>query len=157
MIEIKLIKVTSEYLRPATKHDADLLDAFKSGAPLTCKITKMSKRNYGFHQKWWTLVEYAYEHWEPGQIETSDGYVTPQKTLENFRKDMIILAGYYNSHFTVDGGLRIEAKSISFGSMDQDEFEKLYSATIDAVLEHVLANYTNEDLDSVVMNILGYT
>lgn len=114
-------------------------------------------RNYAFLQKWFCLARFAFDHWEPKELQ-SPRYrgVVPEKSFSGFRKDLIILSGYYDAYYRVNGDVRIEAKSISFENMEQAEFERLYSATIDAVLKHVLTHYTRDDLDEVVEQALGY-
>jgi predicted amidohydrolase len=51
---------------------------------------------------------------------------------------------------------RGSAKSINFGSMGQEEFDGLYSSVIDVVPARILTNYTRDDIDSVVNQILGF-
>ena len=83
-------------------------------------------------------------------------FVCPQKNPERFRKDVIILAGYFDATYRLDGDVRIEAKSISFASMSEDEFEKLYSATIDVILKHVCTQFDGKMLDEVVEQALAF-
>jgi hypothetical protein len=118
-------------------------------------------RNYEFHKKFFALVNYAYEFWEPAPLPDSPEHrwrkkVTPEKNMDRFRKDLTILAGWYDAHYRVNGEVRIEAKSISFAAMDEDEFEKLYSATIDVILKHVCTQMTEERLRDIVDDILRF-
>jgi hypothetical protein len=140
---------------PATGADMEQVAKLKTGQVIHAEWKK--KRNYKFHQKWWSLVEFSFEHWEPGEIEDPrlKGQV-PEKNLERFRKDLIILTGRFDASYRLDGSVRIEAKSISFSSMDGEEFEKLYSDTINVVLKHVLKNYDFEQLDEVVSKLMGF-
>jgi hypothetical protein len=50
-----------------------------------------------------------------------------------------------------------EAKSISFGLMDEVEFEQLYNATVDVVLRRILTNYSKQDLENVINQLLAFT
>jgi hypothetical protein len=53
--------------------------------------------------------------------------------------------------------MKLEAKSISYASMDDAEFEKLYSAVCAVVLREVCTNYAGrEELDSVMDKMLGF-
>jgi hypothetical protein len=80
-----------------------------------------------------------------------------QKNFERFRHDITILAGYYDFTLDINGNTKAIAKSISFASMSQDEFEKLYSKTIDVLLARVFnKTYTEEELRQVVDKIIGY-
>ncbi|MEJ1365643.1 MAG: DUF1367 family protein [Candidatus Sedimenticola sp. (ex Thyasira tokunagai)] len=105
------------------------------------------------------LAKFAYEHWEPGEIEDPrlKGAI-PEKSFDRFRKDLTILAGHYDAFYRIDNTVKVEAKSIAFWSMDEEEFEQLYSSTINAVLKHILKNYTRDDLDTVVDQLMmGFT
>jgi hypothetical protein len=64
------------------------------------------------------------------------------------------MAGYYDATHRLDGSVRIEAKSISFANMTADNFAELYSNTIDAVLKHILTNYSRDDLDDTVEQLM---
>ena len=139
----KVKTATSYALMPAHETDLEALKKLPKDQPLRVKVTRM--RNVDHHRKWWALVNLAFDYWEPGE----DNQVG-EKNLERFRKDLIILAGFYKQYIRIDGSTRIEPKSISFGSMSQDEFEGLYEKTIDVIIKHVLRNYTGDELRSVV-------
>jgi len=53
--------------------------------------------------------------------------------------------------------MKLKAKSISFANMDDAEFEKVYSAVADVLLNGVLVRYSGRsELDVVVNQILGF-
>lgn len=66
---------------------------------------------------------------------TRFGEPTPCKTA--FRKEVMVKAGYYDLVSTPDGPARI-AKSISFGSMDNDQFAEVYKACFNVLWTEVL-------------------
>ena len=78
------------------------------------------------------------------------------KNKERFRKDIAILAGFFDSTVNLKGEVRLEAKSISFAQMDEIEFEALYNQTINVILQSVLTTYTRDDLDAVVEQLLRF-
>jgi len=82
--------------------------------------------------------------------------INPEKNFDRFRKDIAILAGFYEATFRLNGDVRLEAKSISFHSMSEDEFEELYTKTIDVIVKHVLNNYTDEMLRSVLEQVEAF-
>ena len=129
-------------LYPASDSDRELLSKIKTGEPV--RLTFKRVRNYQFHRKWFALINLAFDYWEPPDNQVGE------KNLERFRKDITILAGFYEQTVRLDGETRTEAKSISFGSMSEDEFEELYNRTIDVIIKYVLRNYSNEELRSVV-------
>jgi len=95
-------------------------------------------RNPAFHRKYFALLNIGFDNWEPGEINSK--YGTPEKNFERFRKDIAILAGYFDLVIRLDKTSRIEARSISFAKMQQGEFEDLYSKTIDILIKNVYKN-----------------
>jgi hypothetical protein len=114
-------------------------------------------RNYEFHKKWFALVKFAYDHWEPSAFQNSkwEG-VVPEKSFDRFRKDLIILSGRYDAVYRVDGSVRIEAKSISFANMNQEEFKKLYNSTVNVILDKILTTYSLKDLEEIVKKVEAF-
>ena len=55
---------------------------------------------------------------------------------DRLRKDLIIEAGFYDEWTDLQGVVQREAKSISFGSMKEDEFQDLYSRVIDVIVQY---------------------
>ena len=158
-MEANFVKVPGGHLVPASDADKELIDKIKTGQVLKFKFSRM--RNYQFFRKWWALINFAFDYWEPPEISADSEskwmkHVTPEKNIDRFRKDVTILAGYHEAYYRVDGSVRIEAKSIAFGNMKEDEFEKLYSATIDVVLKHICVQYTEDQLNSMVDQTLAF-
>ncbi len=91
------------------------------------------------------------------EVEHKGVRVTP--SFDRFRRDVVIMCGYYEAHFNALGEPRLDAKSISFASMDEDEFQGLYSKTIDVVLTKILprrADLSAETLRAYVDQVLAY-
>lgn len=152
MTEINYIK-NAQGLIPATEEDWEKHNRFKLGALVKAKVS--GTRNGGFHRKFFAMLDVGFEAWEPEEwLETK--YGIPEKNRDQFRADIIIKAGYYEIVVRLDNSIRITPKSIKFGRMKQDEFEKLYSNVANVLLGSVLMNYTKEDLDNVVNQILGF-
>ena len=61
-----------------------------------------------------------------------------------YRANLTVLAGFYDSYYKIDGSVRIEAKSLSYGSMKQEEFEQFYNAVINAALKNIFK--TNDEV-----------
>ena len=112
-------------------------------------------RNVRFHRKFFALLQVGFDAWEPGFQATHKGEPIG-KNFEHFRKDVTILAGFYEPAFALDGSLQLEAKSIAFANMDDVEFERVYSAVADVLLAKVLRTYSRDDLDQAVERILGF-
>lgn len=153
MTEIVLMKVPGGALVPADQAGVDYLAKFKLGAGVKVKVTRHN--NVAFHRKMFVLLELAYDAWEPEPVLYKGEPVS--KSKEQFREDLTILAGFYESAIRLDGTIRLTAKSWSFSSMDDAEKEKLYSAIINVVLAKVLTKYTRDDLNRVIDNLLSFT
>ena len=153
-MDIFLIKTPSG-LMPAYDSDRELLKKIKVGRAVRVKLTQV--RNYEFHKKYFALLNLAYDYWEPPQGKASKLTkiinINPEKNFERFRSDIAILAGYYTATYRLNGDVRLRAKSISFGSMSEDEFEELYTKTIDVIVKHVLKGYSGDELRGIIEQI----
>lgn len=123
------------------------------------KLNFTIPRNPRFHRKFFAMLDVGFEAWEPerGRVRRFWRGSAIAKSRDQFRHDVIILAGFYEASYALDGTLRLTAKSMSFAKMDDIEFEKLYSAVADVLLQKVLTKYTRDDLDDVVEKLLGFT
>jgi len=151
MVELTFVK-TDMGIYPAGKDTEEYVSKLKYGEQIAADFHK--RRNVKFHRKGMALLNYLYQHWEPGEINSK--YGTPEKNFDRFRRDLTILAGFYKQTIRLNGEVRTEAKSISFSSMDDSEFEKWYSAIIDVGLKYVLVNYDAKELDRVVNELIGF-
>ena len=111
-------------------------------------------RNPQFHRKFFALLSIGFDAWEPDRAHKGDEIT---KNFEQFREDVTILAGFFDRTFNLDGTMTLRSKSISFANMDDAEFERVYSAVIDVLLQKVLRNYANRDeLDAVVEKMMEF-
>lgn len=166
MAEFFVTKFTTDRtvaLMPAHGNDEEEMKKLPKGQPLRVKITRI--RNLDHHRKYFALLNYAFDVWEPPALSGTDMQravkldIMPEdvtKNFDRFRKDIAILAGFYETVVRVNGELRIEPKSISFANMDQDEFDVLYEKTIDVIVNHVLTNYTGPELKRVVDQVMEF-
>lgn len=114
-------------------------------------------RNSRFHRKFFVLLSVGFEAWEPERTRKTYKGLPVAKNFEQFREDVTILAGFYEQTFDIRGRMRLKAKSISFANMEEDEFERVYSAVADVLLQKVLTRYANrEELDGVVKRMMGF-
>lgn len=129
---------------PTSQEDRDWVDTLGEGV----KVRVSGARNIKFHRKFFAMLRVAYDLWEPPEVNSD--YGEPQRNFDRFRQDAIILAGYYDVVIRVNGETRIEAKSISFGSMDESDFQTLYGKVIDVVLQKVLTRTDRADFETAV-------
>ena len=152
MPELLMEKLPSGILAPVNEESAEYLDKVKRGEIHGFNVKK--KRNPAFLRKFFALLDIGFNAWEPGEI--SSEYGTPQKTRDTFREYIIIKAGFFTVHTWPSGKIRIEAKSIAFGNMSEEDFAVLYSNAIDVILQDVLVNYKKQDLEYQVQLVLGF-
>lgn len=111
-------------------------------------------RNPAFHRKMFALLNLGFDAWYPSFTYKGQEI---QKNFEQFRSDVIIQAGYYDQTWSLDGQLTLRARSLSYSSMDDAQFEQVYSAIADVLLAKVLTHYKGRrELDDVVAEILGF-
>lgn len=116
-------------------------------------LTIKQQRNLKFHRKYFALLNFLFDHWEPEQGRKRLAYkgIPIEKSFESFREQTIILAGFYEQTFDLQGRMRLTAKSISFDKMSEDDFEQLYKATINVGMKHILPrSYTEDGLARVL-------
>ena len=112
-------------------------------------------RNEEFHRKYFALLNVAFDHWQPGEVDSKHG--KPEKNFDAFRRDLAILSGFYEVVIRLDGSTRIEAKSISFAKMDQEQFQQLYDKTITVLIKKVYGRgWTPEQVDELVEKYLRF-
>lgn len=153
MSEIILMKGAGNILVPHDEEAAKFIERCKTGQLLRSEYKRV--RNYQFHKKYFALIKFAFDQWEPTDGLTYKG-MPVQKNLKRFRKDIAILSGFFETTVNINGEVRLEAKSISFSQMDEYEFEELYQATITLVLNRVLKNYTRDDLERVIEQLMHF-
>ncbi|ABO60573.1 DUF1367 family protein (plasmid) [Burkholderia vietnamiensis] len=151
-MEILLTKAADGTLRPLDEAQADLLKRYATDTLIRCEVKQV--RNPRFHRKFFALLTLGFESWEPPILEYKGFEV--QKDFEHFREDVTIAAGFYVVTTNLHGSVRLRAQSISFASMKQDEFERLYNAVANVLLQKVLTRYTRADLDQVINRVLGF-
>jgi hypothetical protein len=151
-MELIVEKQPGGLLKASNDEDAARILKLPTGTGLRVEIKKI--RNYEFHKKFFAMLGIGFEAFEPAEQFFKGMPV--QKSFERFRKDCIIAAGYYDVVANLKGEVRAEAASISFAKMGQDEFEKLYTAVCNVLLQRVLKNYTRADLDQVVEKLINF-
>lgn len=153
MAEIVLAKTPGGALVPVDPAGVEYISKLKIGAGVNVSIKRHN--NLAFHRKMFALANLAYEAWEPGQLEYKG--IPIEKNFDQFREDITILAGFYYTRVRLNNEIRFIAKSWSFGSMEDDEKERLYNGIINVILSRILTHYTRADLDEVVEKVLAFT
>jgi hypothetical protein len=152
MAELTLYKGADGALHPLDQQSKDYITPFKIGQGFQCEVKRHN--NPAFHRKMMALFNLGFKSWNPENKEYKGEIVA--KEFNQFRKDITILAGFYDASINFNGEVRLTAKSLNFSAMKQEEREKLYSAVIDVLLERVLTRYDREDVETVVNQVLGF-
>lgn len=145
-MQIDLVKHPGGVFSPASDSDLERLQRFKNGETYTAEI-KLT-RNPAHHRKAFAFFNFCFAHWAADRagIEHMDEH----SQFDRFRKDLTILAGFYEQTVRLNGEVRTEAQSLAFSNMDQEQFERCYSALINAAIKHVFAGTT----DPAILNRL---
>ncbi len=160
MAELSLIRGPEMTLIPASEDDQAFVRKLKTGEVIYAEFRK--RRNPKFHRKFFALLKLGYDHFKPQtvRLDGSDQVFTPEKNMDEFRRLVIVKAGYYHVIAYPDGSVRLRARSLKFSRMDQEEFERLYSAALDVLLQFVLhpnRGWSREQVDQVLERIMNFT
>ena len=86
-------------------------------------------RNYQFHKLYFALINCAWEYLRESDVEKF-------KNVDNFRKAVQIEAGYFELLYVIELEVYVkQAVSISFGKMDEIEFNQLYERVKDVIFK----------------------
>lgn len=149
--ELIITKTTGGFIVDPSSEVAS--ESLQYGQSYKAVLTK--PRNIAFHRKAFALFQVAFEAWEKPEAEYRGAPVAT--SFDRFRKDLTIMAGHYDLVTNFKGEVRAEAKSLSFGSMEETEFQRVYSDIINAVLKHIFKNSNREDIDRWVNSILAFS
>ena len=151
MSEALLKKMGDVFIPVPSANNPDDLQGIRSGDVIKVKFSR--PRNPLFHRKYFAMLNVGFEAFEP---DAEHKGIQVQKNFERFRKDVIIASGFYEPVANINGDVRAEAKSISFGNMAEEEFNTLYNASCNVLLQKVLKNYTRADLDEIVETLVRF-
>lgn len=133
-----VVKQLNQTFKPAWDSDLEAFKKIKAGEIMEVEIKKA--RNPKLHNKFFSLLNLAFSN--------QDLY----DNKDEFREDLTIEAGYYIERVNkFTGEVKKYAKSISFASMDDLEFQDLYSDILRVIVK--LLGCTNED---IIENIEQY-
>ena len=122
------------------------------------RMTVVKPRNYKFHKKFFAMIDFAFEYWEPGEVKYNGQIVGKNK--ERFRHDVICQAGHCDLVISLNGEARVEAHSIAFGNMGEPEFNVLYKSVFDVCWKYVfngMESFSKEDVERTVLGIMSFS
>lgn len=134
-MQIDLVKHPGGVFSPVNEIDIERLHRFKNGETYTADI-KLT-RNPKFHRKVMAFFGFCFSHWCANRAGLE--HMDEHNQFDRFRKDLTILAGFYVQTVRLNGDVRTEAQSLAYANMEQEKFENVYSALINAAIKHVFA------------------
>lgn len=145
MSELVLQKTPNGVLFPVDPYSARYVDRLKIGEGVTGDFKRA--RNPKFHRKGMSLLTFAFDMWDAPELDYKGQ--TAEKNFDRFRKDLTILSGHFNVVTTINGQVRLEAKSLKFAKMDEDEFEEVYHDLITTIWSRILKSKGYESPEHV--------
>lgn len=137
-------------LRPATDEDAQKLKGCQDGQTYRIKLSR--PRNIQFHRKYFALLGLVCDNLpEDFALIAPDGTRIAVHGVEDILWHIKMQLGHYEKKITMGGKVLYEAKSINFASMDDHDFQKFYSGSIDVVLKYFLVGAQREALEEAVI------
>lgn len=154
-MRVLMCKTPAGGLAPLGQDATEEVAKLKVGQPVWVDAVRTG--NNKLFRKWFVLLDIGFEAFEPPVITSGQfAGITPEKNRERFRKEVLIQAGFYELVATLDGRVRVEAKSVSPDRMPPEEFERLYSATINVLLKLVMRDKTEAQMREWVETILRF-
>jgi hypothetical protein len=149
MPSFELVKTVDGTIRGRTQEDDRAYKRHKGwikslGAGEFYRVDVTRGRDGIKFKKFWALLRFLFQHWEPEEAKKPLTYkgVVIERDIEAFRKHVTILAGYCEPVYEIGpkGGtrVRLEAQSISYDAMTDDDFNAFYKAVINVAIKHFL-------------------
>ena len=137
-------RVTDIGLIPMYDSDLDEKHRLRIGDNVLCTIKR--PRNYDFHKKYFALLRLTVANL-PNLIQQQMQIFTEEDLLDCLKIDL----GLFTTRW--HGGRQIvKTGSISFAKMDNTEFEKFFSRSVDAILRIYLRGTDRQALIEEVEN-----
>lgn len=155
-MKLYLKKGPGGVLVPDDDESAEWIQKLKIGDVVSAEVRR--PRNYRFFKKYMALLRHGFEAWEPASSEYKG--MPAVKNFVRFRKDIAIATGHYVIVVSIKGEARAEADSISFASMTEETFDRLYQKTITLLLHkyQVFYRYRDaEEVDRAINDILRFS
>jgi hypothetical protein len=118
------------------------------------KVKVSYPRDGAYHRRFMKMLRFAFQQWEPEKERKRLTYkgIPIHKDFENFRKDIVILAGYKVAKFDARGRVFVDAASIAFDNMDDDTFRNVYAAVYEVIYSRIFEKkgYDREALNAAL-------
>jgi len=136
-MKITLIKGLNNTFKIAFDSDYEKAKKIKVGEPYEFEFKNV--RNPKFHRLYFALLNMVFQNQEM------------YNNIDHLRRDLTIESGYYDLRANIHGEEIKEPKSISFASMNQEEFSEYYNAVLDTIVK-----YFHFDKEDIIANVEQY-
>lgn len=140
---VNVIKQPGAKLSAASEMDEERLNKLKNGEEYALTISV--PRNPKFHRKVMAFFRFCFNYWRDDR-----GITCELKQFDVFREHLTVLAGFYEHYTNINGGIRVEASSLSYSNMSEDEFTMFYSALINAAMKNIFKGCGKEIEDQLM-------
>lgn len=144
MAEAYLIRKSDGSFLPAYEADREALKRFKVGDPM--KVTISKPRSIDNHRRFFAMLDCTIDN-------LPDTFHERYRNQEYLRYECLVAVGHCIMHETLGGKIIYQPKSMSFGSMDEDEFQKLYTLVANYLLKWFLKDM---DIETFEKNLKLY-
>ncbi len=134
-----LIKKADGSFLPAFDSDYEVMKRVKVGDPI--EITWRQPRNYLNHKRFFALLNCTISN-------MSDKIPQRYQNIDYLRYEVLIACGYATIHETLGGKMFYEPKSMSFKSMNETEFNVLYSLVSAYILKYFLPDLDEKTFEA---------
>lgn len=138
-----LMEKRSNGLKPIDQDGIDALAKVKNGKILL--VQARGTRNPKQHRLFWKLMDIIHEH--------QDRYATREQVSDAIK----IAVGYYDELPLVNGQMTKIPKSISYGSMTQEEFTQFFDKVIELTARDIIPNISEKALRDELERMIGGT
>ncbi len=142
-MKVNFIKMPGGILSPASDIESERLNRLKNGIVYEVELKGCERRNRGFHGKAFAFMNHCFQYWSGNN--TNVEFQCEKSQFDYFRKQLAIKAGFYDYVVDLNGSTMIQARSLSYDSMTQEEFEAVYSAMINAAIATIFQGASDEE------------
>lgn len=136
-----LFKKTLSGLVPYDGRTQSYVEKIGLDRVVTCEMKQ--PRNYEFHKKFFAMLDIVYSNL-PHELENKF------KNQDELLTELKLQTGWRDKFTTLGGREFWLPKSISFSSMDHQEFDKFYNRCLDVVQKHIIPMIDKEELKKAI-------
>jgi len=112
------------------------------------RIETWKERNILLHRKYFAFLNTVI------YFLPEDSKFDKLRNIDYLRKEIMLLIGEVDLHVSMDGTQHMTPKSLSFKSMDESEFERVYRESVTAALKYFLLDIELSDFEAYIINFL---